>query len=625
MPELSLSMQKGRGRCSFSVLSSDGEFFVLEASLHHFSPSSTYYLSGDFNAFGTGSLNFNEGKCTFSLRWGDYSFIIRENQYSVICKGKIRLHPHGTFYHSRKRSFLDLYQGNYCIRLRTPSRYSKATLVAADRMVDMNEICSTSGYRYFEALLPSSLCGKRYHFLAGKERYPAGGAIILPALEETRPGWVPSSVFYQIFPDRFFRDGEERPYLSRWGEEHGPGRFFGGNLKGIMEKLDHISSLGASAIYLNPVFNAGTEHRYDTWDYFNVDPLLGSNEDLAALVSAAHGRGIRVILDAVFNHTGTGFEKFSGFLRGRNSWYIAHGDPPLSVYTGRYKGKGPEPEYETWEGVGAMPKLNFRNTSVRKYLLNVLSYWQQHAHVDGWRFDVGESLPLSFLKDACKSVYDNGRQGYMLGEIWHDASLWLEDGYYHGTMNYTFRQLIISLLLSEITVSEFIRRLSIFYLRIPYSASLCMYNLLGSHDVSRIASVLKTRHLVEAAYALLFALPGAPAVYYGDEFLMKGEGGDGARGTVDWNAECILCPLLSSLSKLRSRHAISHGLLSLQAQDGILKIFRGIGEENILFAINPSTEGKKLKAKGRTLLSSRASAANDKITLKSAGWIFIEL
>lgn len=237
------------------------------------------------------------------------------------------------------------------------------------------------------------------------------------------PEWAARSTFYGVFPDRFCRKGQgsaRKPPSSPWNREPEMGKFFRGDLAGIGQRLDFLKSMGADALYSTPLFRASSEHRYDTSDYFHIDPRLGSDADFRWLLVRMHSRGMRFIADAVFNHTRTQFERFAGFLRGEEGWYIAHAAPDL--FAGRYSMSHPSrvrPHYETWEGVGLLPKLDLSSRQVRDYLLGVLRMWTS-AGVDCWRFDVGESLPLDFLREMRSVLRATRPEVLMLGEVWRD-------------------------------------------------------------------------------------------------------------------------------------------------------------------------------------------------------------
>lgn len=622
-------MQKeGAVSCSAVVTDGDGEMFGVLFKLGRWKSSNTYYLSGDFNAFGTGSLVFRNGRCRVRLMWGKYRYIVRENQYSVVCRGEVELqHGKGCYHNPKLRTFLDRLGNILYIRVRTGMDADKSFLLTDGKRIEMRAAGAAGGCRYFQTSLENRLYGGYSFSVSRNGRESKYGSFPAPRLESARPEWVSSSVFYQIFPDRFSRvDGaaNEPEVLSRWGEAPAMGRFFGGNLKGISEKLGHIKSLGADAVYSTPVFAASTEHRYDTADYEHVDPMLGTDDELVSLLHQMHSSGMRFVADAVFNHTGLSFPEFSRFIEGRSRWYIPHGKP--EVFRGRFNMKHPSshrPTYETWEGVGSLPKLDLSVRQVRRYLMEVLSKWTTKAEVDGWRFDVGDSLPLDFLLDMRDELRVIRKESYMLGEVWRDPSLWLSGDVFDGTMNYLFRGGIIDFVSGKISARQLANSLSVFCCRQPYSAVLSCYNMLGSHDTGRIASILGTQGKVELAYALLFALPGAPAFYYGDEFMMKGEDAVKARGTVDWRKKPALGDLFASLSATRRSHrALVQGNAEFNGRGETIAVMRTFGADSVCFTASrtavtvPKSRGEEM------VLSSGAYDRGGKIRISAGGWCF---
>ncbi len=623
-------MQKeGHVSCRAVVKEDDGEMFEVVFKLSRWNSSSTYYLSGDFNAFGTGSLVFSNGTCHVRLMWGRYRYIVRENQYAVACRGSLTLHHRkGNYHNPGLRTFFDRLGNVLYIRVRTGMDADKSFLLTGGKRIEMGEAGVAGGCRYFQAALENGLSG-RYSFIvshgSSESKY---GNFQAPHVESLRPEWVSSSVFYQIFPDRFSRVDEtvnEARVLNRWSDAPAMGRFFGGNLKGVSEKLSHIKSLGADAVYSTPVFASSTEHRYDTNDYERVDPMLGTNDDLVALLKRMHSSGMRFVADAVFNHTGLSFPEFQRFIEGRSRWYIPHGKP--EIFKGRFNMKHPStrtPSYETWEGVGSLPKLNLSLNGVRAYLLRVLSKWTREAEVDGWRFDVGDSLPLDFVMELRNTLREIRKESFLLGEVWRDPSLWLSDDIFDGTMNYLFRGGIIDFVSGRISARQLANRLSRFCCRQPYSAVLSCYNMLGSHDTGRIASLLGTQRKVELAYALLFSLPGAPAVYYGDEFMMKGENAVKARGTVDWGKKPALGDLFASLSSTRRRYkALVQGNAVFNGKGETIAVLRTIGDRSVSFIASRTAVSVPMSRGEEMVLSSGACERGGGIRISANGWCFI--
>ncbi len=354
------------------------------------------------------------------------------------------------------------------------------------------------------------------------------------------PGWVRDAVFYQIFPDRFCRSPRYRAVgkFVDWDSKPTRENMFGGNLAGIAEKLEYIAGLGVNAIYLCPIFKSNSNHRYHTVDYFEIDPVLGSLTDFDQLVKRAHGLGIRVVLDGVFNHCSRGFFQFNSLMElGPNSpyvdWFHVHGWP-LHAYSGK-------PNYECWWNYPALPKFNTSCPEVREFLFSVAEYWMKRG-IDGWRLDVPNEIDDdSFWQEFRTRVKAIDPDAYIVGEIWDDPSRWLQGDQFDGVMNYPFRKAVMAHLferngehpeLSEIAIPEFLERLKAAF---PAGRFGVPMNLLGSHDTTRISShPLSDVRRVMLAYALMFFLPGAPCIYYGDELGLKGGKDPDNRRTIPW-------------------------------------------------------------------------------------------
>ncbi len=618
----------GQGECTASVMRTDGEVFDVLFRLERWKRGNTYYLAGDFNARGTGSLSFREGRCIARMLWGRYRFKVLENQYDVLCRGVLSLPQEKGVYHNPSlRTYLDISEGTIFIRLRAVGSTDRAFLLTGGRRIEMGRDHFGTGSRYFHLAIDSDMrSGYSFEVIHGSRREKYGD-FPAPRLEETTPAWVHSSVFYEVFPDRFCRSGKRQSSirgLSGWGEKPAMGRFFGGNLSGLSGKLRHIKSLGANAVYSTPVFTSSTEHRYDTGDYSHIDPLLGSNEEFIMLLKRMHSRGIRFVADAVLNHSGTGFSEFPLFLEGKSRWYIRHGKPAL--FPGRHDMRHPpasRPAYETWEGVGMLPKFNLSLAAVRGYLTRVLTGWTADAGIDGWRFDVGDSLPPDFISELRIALRKVNGDAYMLGEVWRDPSFWFLLETYDGTMNYTFRKGIVDFTLGAITGRRLSNLLSRYSNRQPQSALLSGYNLLGSHDTARIRSVLGTRRRVEFAYALLFSLPGAPAIYYGDEFSMRGTDAPSARGTVDWGARPELAEFFSSLSKLRRENRpLTSGDSLYRGTESMIEVIRPLPGKTVMFQAAVKRLARRKRMGEVVLLSHGANVNGGRISLERYGWCF---
>lgn len=369
------------------------------------------------------------------------------------------------------------------------------------------------------------------------------------------PAWVVDAVFYQIFPDRFARsDRLPKPArLESWDSPPTRHGYKGGDLLGVVEHLDWLEDLGVNALYLNPIFQSASNHRYHAYDYFRVDPMLGGNEAFDDLVAAAHRRGMRVVLDGVFNHTGRGFFPFHDVLEnGTDSpyfdWFTIHGTPVNAYDLSR------PPGYEAWWRLHALPKLNTANPVVREYLMGVAEHWIRRG-ADGWRLDVPEEIDTpGFWEEFRSRVRAVNPEAYLVGEIWRPAPEWTVNGErFDGVMNYALTEAVLRFAAGPRVDSGVVAPVNL-TLQPPLDAAgyraviddlLAAYppdahrgnlNLLGSHDTARVLSMVgEDASSVVLAALLLFTFPGAPCIFYGDEIGLTGHHDPGARVAFPWH------------------------------------------------------------------------------------------
>ena len=405
------------------------------------------------------------------------------------------------------------------------------------------------------------------------------------------PSWTKDAIFYQIFPDRFCRSerykaiGKFVPWDSLPTREN----MFGGNLAGIIDKLEYIASLGVNAIYLCPIFKSNSNHRYHTVDYFEIDPVLGTLKDFDKLVKKAHKLGLRVILDGVFNHCSRGFFQFNSLMElGKNSpyvdWFHVHGWP-LHAYSGK-------PNYDCWWGFPALPKFNTDNPDVREYLFSVGEYWMKRG-IDGWRLDVPNEIDDdSFWQEFRRRIKAINPEAYIVGEIWNEPSRWLKGDQFDGVMNYPLRRAVLAYLFDEkpINLAEFAKRLRDAFPKDRFGVPM---NLLGSHDTIRLATLpCSNLQRVKLALAILFFLPGAPCVYYGDEIGMEGGKDPDNRRTFPWGmlSDGRRSPIFRFLNELitlrNEERVLRDGKLEIAYHAGNLNIVRSLGRKKMTLAIS---------------------------------------
>ncbi len=385
--------------------------------------------------------------------------------------------------------------------------------------------------------------------------------------------WMKSAVFYQIFVDRFnIGDGKkDKSYINlKWGEKPTPKSFAGGDLKGICDKLDYISSLGANTIYLTPVFTSVSNHKYDIADYFEIDRQFGDKDDLKNLVEGAHKRGMKVVLDAVFNHCSENLKQFRDVLKnGRKSkyynWFVINGDSPL--------------EYECFASCKYMPKFNTSNREVRGYLISVATYWIKEFDIDGWRLDVSDEVSHGFWRDMRRAVKEIKEDCVLIGENWHDANVYLKGDQFDSIMNYAFTKACLDFYaFGTLSAQGFADRLNGILMRNTDTVNSMMLNLLDSHDTHRfLTQTGGDISKLLSALCVMFFFTGAPCIYYGTENAMEGGYDPDCRRTFDWNEEgCenTVKSLIKKLSELKKNPSFASAEVKIYAQDGQLIIER---------------------------------------------------
>ena len=414
------------------------------------------------------------------------------------------------------------------------------------------------------------------------------------------PEWAANKVVYQIFPSRFA--ATEPVDKELWYKAPiTPMDDLHGNLRGIIEHMDDIQNLGIDVLYMTPIFQSNSCHKYDTTDYYQIDPSFGTTEDLKELVQKAHERGMKVVLDAVYNHTGREFFAFADILEnGEKSkyrdWYFIDGFPLKSEW-------GEIPNFKCFGYYGGMPKLNLKNPEVEKYITDVACYWIKECDIDGWRLDVGDEISHFFWKNFRKAVKAVKKDLLIIGEIWHYAGDFLEGDEWDTVMNYPFYLNLIDLLADEkITVSQFVQNLGYLKGRLNKNCYPLMWNLIDSHDTARFLHLCndnkKKQHLA-AAFQLL--LPGMPMIYYGDEYAMPGANDPDCRRGMYWDEEYQdkeMYEWYKRLIQVRKSHAcIVEGELDgivTEDEEGTVVLIRKNGEETIAMIFNCSSSAKKL-------------------------------
>ncbi len=425
------------------------------------------------------------------------------------------------------------------------------------------------------------------------------------------PAWVKDTVWYQIFPERFANGNPERKTNTNgvWGDIPQPDSFFGGDFEGIIQHLDHLTDLGITGIYMTPIFEAPTNHKYDTIDYMKIDPQFGDKETFRQLVKACHERGIRVMLDAVFNHSGYGFAPFQDVLKNGTSSRYADWFHMLSFG----EEEGDHPAYESFAFTDNMPKLKTSNPEVKEYLLGVAKYWIEEFDIDGWRLDVANEVDHKFWREFRNTVRAAKDDVYIIAEIWNDAMPWLQGDQFDSVMNYPFTEAVIDFIAKrKIGATRFGNLLTSHLQLYPENVSEVMFNLLGSHDTARVLTQCgDDTSKLKLAFLLLFTYPGSPCIYYGDEVGLTGDGDDFAyyRRCMEWDPAKQDQDLLGSVKRLiairKSHPALTANsrlqVLTSDDASGLFVFSRSQGDQEIVVALNNGKEASAFKLPAKWL------------------------
>ncbi|NMO95921.1 alpha-glycosidase [Paenibacillus lemnae] len=371
--------------------------------------------------------------------------------------------------------------------------------------------------------------------------YPPGGYFEFPYIHEVDvfkvPDWAKEAVFYQIMPERYCNgDTSNDPEGTEpWGGQPKYDNFFGGDLQGVMNHLDDLTELGINAIYFTPLFLSPSNHKYDIVDYKQVDPHFGTNELFKQLVDQCHERGIRVMLDAVFNHCSDQFPPFQDVVKhGADSkykdWFHVN-EFPVAVNDGI-------PTYDTFGFFANMPKFNTANPEVKKYLLEVAEYWIKEIHVDGWRLDVANEIDHDFWRDFRKVVKGANPEAYIVGEVWSDSLIWLMGDEFDSVMNYPFADKVLAFFNGAMDGRTFADNMASLIMRYPQQTNEVVFNMLCSHDTQRLLNrVGNDIRRMKLPVVFLFTYIGTPCIFYGDEIGLTGGDDPDCRKCMEWDPD----------------------------------------------------------------------------------------
>ncbi|MBS5932578.1 MAG: glycoside hydrolase family 13 protein [Clostridiales bacterium] len=444
---------------------------------------------------------------------------------------------------------------------------------------------------YTEAGILDAFDDNRAHCLFFQ--YPSAHYVDIPH----KPSWFSDAVFYQIFVERFDNGNPEisPDGIVPWDSNPTPKSFYGGDLEGIRKHLSYLQDLGINAIYLTPIFESISNHKYDTIDYMEIDSHFGDKETFRKLVNEAHEKGIRIILDAVFNHCSDRFAPFRDVLE--------HGES--SIYKDWFRIKEfpvsqTEVNYEVFASVPYMPRFNTANEEVKEYLFDVVRYWTTEFHIDGWRLDVADEPDHCFWREFRKVAKGLDDDLIIIGEVWHDSMPWLLGDQFDTVMNYPIMHQAVNFFAKgDIDATAFSDALTMQLMKYPDRINEMMFNLLDSHDTERFLFMCKEnkQNLMNAA-AFIFGYLGSPCIYYGTEIGLTGGYDPGCRKGFNWNSKEWDHELHNFYKKLiyirKSEKALRYGMIAFESTKELFVMKRSYEEIDIYVVINQTDKVQSL-------------------------------
>ena len=520
--------------------------------------------------------------------------------------------------------------------------------------IEMNLNCTTKYFDFYKAEISVNRNRYRYYFEVidkkGDKYYiddrgirnytvdiPEAIAYQYPYIAESdlylEEKWLQESVVYQIFVDRFYNGDKtnDPDNVLPWGEEVSQTSMFGGDLKGILKKLDYLEDLGVNLLYLTPIFKSSTNHKYNTCNYYLIDSQFGDVDVAKTLVNECHKRNIKIVFDAVFNHSGDDFFAFKDLIeRGENSkykdWYIVDSFPidrdKINYYTFA-------------NNVPNMPKFNLANEEVKNYLLNIGEYWVKEIGIDGWRLDVCDEVDHDFWRKFKDRIKKANKDAIIIGEIMHEASSFLRGDQLDGIMNYPFKGAMIDFFARRsINVELFEEILS--QNRMIYMDSITkqMWNLIGSHDTQRFLTECEDKiERMLLAIAFQFTYIGVPYIYYGDEVGLNGGEEPQSRKCMIWDKDkqdLRLFNLYKKLIRIRKENkSLVYGdYKTLFCKDNILVFERKYDNDTIIVAINNNYYNRdiliNISGIYRDLYSDEVLDISNKLNLKRMKFLILK-
>lgn len=420
-----------------------------------------------------------------------------------------------------------------------------------------------------------------------------------------KPTWYENAVFYQIFVDRFANgDASINPNpFTNWGELPEAKSMYGGDFEGMRQHLGYLEELGITAIYLTPIFEAPSNHKYNTTDYKKLDPNFGDLESFRSFVKEAHQRGIKIVLDAVFNHCSDLFFAFQDVLKHQEQsrycdWFLLHGFPVV---------QNPA-NYDTFANIGYMPRFNTANEELCEYLLDVVRYWTTECEIDGWRLDVADELSHVFLRRLRDTIKGLGSDLIIIGENWHDGNPWLLGDQFDTIMNYAVTyQANRFFARQEINAKQFSEELSTLLMRYGDTLNDLMFNLLDSHDTERFLYLCnENKKKFQNAFAFLYSYVGVPCIFYGTEIGLTGGYDPYCRVPFPWEKEKWDLELLQYFKRLihlrKNLKALSQGTITFYSTKELYIAKRSYEKEGVYVIINMTEESQPIPEEIRTQL-----------------------
>ncbi len=569
-------------------------------------------------------------------------------------------------YHRPESEFAFLYQPNdFRVRLRTKRAdvaevncfYGDPYVSTTDDLTNnsgsshwdyqtmaMHKIATTEDFDYWEAALQVPYKRVQYDFeVVGQDGQKVlygdrgvfpftteligtnGNPFRMPYLHEIdrfkEPDWVRHTIWYQIFPERFANgDKDNDPVgVKPWRSDLSPNRtdYYGGDLQGVLDHLDYLQELGINGIYFCPIFKAYSNHKYDTIDYLEIDPDFGDKDLFRRVVEAAHQRGIKVMLDAVFNHIGDQSIQWQDVLANEEnsrfaSWFHINKFPVAYEETDNFE-NAKKLTFDTFAFTPHMPKLNTANPEVKQYLLDVAAYWIKEFDIDAWRLDVANEVDHVFWRRFAETCHQLKPDFYILGEVWHNSQPWLAGDQFSAVMNYAYTETMINgIVKHSLTPSRMVDGLN--YQRTLYQRQVneVMLNTLDSHDTARLLTVCDhDKDLMRQILAFTFLQEGEPCIYYGDEIGMDGGNDPDCRKPMNWDEatqDQQLFKFYQQLIQLRLQNAdlLTQGEFIWDVIDNdrrIIKFTRLLNDRSIVGTFNIGQQIQTISANGINIFS----------------------